>query len=114
MRHGRYPGGPSKWGIHSEKVLTGGVGCEGAEALKGGRKGDGGGVGRRVSGRARERSRIRTGESRRGSRSRSRRSSRSRGGQGHGPADEYTDAQMMEVQNISKVGSQVSRTSRHF
>jgi len=75
--------------------------------LRGGRKVeevDAGGDG----GRARSRNGRRRHDSKRGSRSRSRHERERK------EADGYTDAQMREAQNVSRVGSQVSRTSRHF
>lgn len=110
-RKGKYPGKPHKWGIHSEKVLTGGVGWEAAEDLKVGRKvyvdeGEGGRLSGRLSGRSRSRNRA--------SKWGSKRSSRSRSREARQAADPYTDAQMREAQNVSRVGSQVARTSRHF
>jgi len=106
-RNGKYPGKPHKWGIHSEKILTGGLGWEGAEDLKLGKQVEGGSI----VGSMRPRSRNRA--SRRGSK-RSGRSGRSRSREARQAADPYTDAQMREAQNVSRVGSQVSRTSRHF
>lgn len=80
MRKGKWPGKPSKAGVWSEKVLTGGVGWEGARALRrknglgngylvGEEMVEGNDLDRRMSGRSRSRSRSRRGERERQGRS---------------------------------------------